>query len=114
MSIPIRRRSLIKPLPPGVTPSAFTASILRRDPYDVDVSFWSAVMLRPDLSGGITQYAVIIEAEDDSEMRDAMSRAGFIPLTPDHLMRYIPATGSFYVNGNNVSRYNRRILNRYR
>ena len=114
MSIPIRRRSLIKPLPPGVNPSAFTVSILRRDPYDVDTTFWAAVMLRPELSGGIPQYAVVIEAEDDSEMRDAMSRAGFIPLTPDHLMRYIPATGGFYVEGNNVSRYNRRILNRYR
>ena len=78
--------------------------------------FWAAVMLRPELSGGIPQYAVIIEAEDSGDYRDAMSRQGFIPLSPDILSRYIAPPGSFasFAGTTDAKVYNRRILNSYR
>lgn len=120
LAIPIRKYSLIKPLPPGVSPGMFSESILKRDPYKVDIKFWAAVMLRPELSGGIPQFAVIIEADDSSEMKDAMSRAGFIPLSPDHLMRYVNASGGFYAGagaysaGSSMGKKMRRLNNRRR
>ena len=117
LNVPLSSKTLIKPLPPGVSPGMFTKSILGRDPYKVDINYWAAVMLRPELSGGIPQFAVIIRTTDDSEKRDAMSRAGFIPLTPDHLMRYVMAPGSFFAGGAStrpMRRFNRSILNKYR
>ena len=116
LNIPIRQYSLIKILAPGQTASTWSASRLSRDPYRVEVDYWAAVMLRPELSGGIPQYAVIIEAEDGSEYRDAMSRAGFQPLTPDILFRYVAHPYSFasFAGSTDAKVYNRRILNSYR
>ena len=119
LNIPLTQYSLIKLLPPGVSPSQWSANILSRDPYKVDIHNWYAVQLRPQYSGGSIQYAVIIRAQDSSEYRDAMTRAGFQPLTSDDLMRYMATSGSYaagvaHANRNNMRRFNRRILNRYR
>jgi hypothetical protein len=115
LGIPLGPLMLIKPLPPGVSPSQFCKSCINREEFGrVDTTFWAGVMLRPELSGGIPQYAVIIKAEDSLDYRDAL-KIGFIPLTPDHLVRYIPATGSFYVGQDGeMRRFSRRVLNRYR
>jgi hypothetical protein len=111
---------VIKPLPPGVSPGMFSASRLDRSEMGrIETDFWAAVILRPELSGGVPQFAVIIKTHDDEDMRDAF-RIGFVPLTPDHLMKYLPATGSFYVDhasserGRKMRRFNRSILNKYR
>lgn len=118
LNIPLGPLMLIKPLPPGVSPDQFCQScIYRSDMGHIDTDFWAAVMLRPSLSGGIPQYAVIIKAEDSGDYRDAMRIQGFIPLTPDHLMRYVPASGGFFGGAGTskkMRRYNRRLLNRYR
>jgi len=123
LNLPLGPASLIKILPPGVSPGAFNPRILERDPYKVDVVMWEALGLRPELSGGIPQYAVFITVTDDSEKRDAMSRAGFVPLTPDMLMRYVkvpnpPFTSgfasAFFGGGKKMRRYNRRTLNAFR
>lgn len=96
LNIHIGSRTLIKELPPGVSPGQFSESILKRDPYKVDVTMWMAVMRNPYLAGGgIPQYAVIINAVDASEMNDAITRVGFRPLTPGDLMTYMPASGGF-------------------
>ena len=116
LSIPITQYTLIKQLPPGVSPSQWSITKLRGDPYKVDVHNWYAVQLRPEYSGGMTQYAVIIRAVDSSEYRDAMTRAGFSPLTSDILMQYMATTGSYAAGVAHANRhtFNRRILNRYR
>ena len=65
LTLPIRQYSLIKILPPGQTPSAWTKSRFGKRPlWKVEVDLWAAVMLRPEFSGGIPQFAVIIEADD--------------------------------------------------
>ena len=81
----------------------------------IDIKFWAAVMLRPEFSGGggIPQFAVIIEAEDSGDYRDAMSRQGFVPLNPTHLLRYMPAPGSFFGGAAVINEKPRRILNNY-
>lgn len=123
LAIPLGPLMLIKPLPPGVSPEMFCKKCLYRDEMGhIDTDFWAAVMLRPELTGGVPAYAVIIKAEDSGDYRDAMSRQGFIPLTADHLMKYIPATGGYYGatssgytgEAKKMRRYNRSILNRYR
>lgn len=119
LNIPLGNLSLIKHLPPGVSPGQFTESILKRDPYKVDVTFWAAVVVRPQYSGGIPQFAVIIRAVDSSEKQDAMSRAGFVPLTSDDLIRYMPASGGFYGGAGRpglkkMRKYNKSLLQKYR
>lgn len=118
LNIPLGSRTLIKHLPPGVSPGQFSEAILKRDPYKVDINFWAAVVVRPQYSS-VPQFAVIIKAIDDSEKRDAMSRVGFVPLTPDDLMRYMPASGGFYASSfagsfKPMRHFNRRTLQKYR
>jgi hypothetical protein len=124
LNIPLGPLMLIKPLPPGVSPSQFCKSCIHREEMgEVDSDFWAAVMLRPQFSGGVPQYAVIIKAEDSEDYRDGMSKLGFVPLTPDHLMRYQPATGGFYGSSSyyaenprakKMRKLNNRIAERYR
>ena len=118
LNIPLGPLMLVKILPPGVSPGQYCQSCLYRDEMGhIDTTFWAAVMLRPELSGGVPQFAVIIRAEDPGDFRDAMARQGFQPLTPDILSRYIPAPGSFAAFAGSVDvmqTYNKRILNRYR
>lgn len=119
LNIPLGPLTLIKPLPPGVSPSQFCKECLHRSGMgEIDVDLWAAVILRPELSGGLPQYAVIIKAEDSGDYRDAINRQGFMPLTPDHLMRYLPTTGSYVAGVAHANqgrrRFNRQTLNRYR
>lgn len=114
-NIPLGPLMLIKILPPGVTPAQWTRTILKNEPFKVDVDDWIPAILRPELSGGIVQYAVIIKADDITEKVDAMSRAGFIPLTADLLARYLRATTGFYGSGSFAgSAKKMRRFNNYR
>lgn len=114
LNIPIGKYTLIKPLAPGDNPGNWTESIIKREPYKINVDFWTAVMMRPQFSGGVPRFAVIIEADDKSEMIDAMSRAGFVPLTPDILFQYqeIPGAGGFMATALVANGRRRRRLNR--
>jgi hypothetical protein len=115
-NIPITSLTMIKVLPAFATPTQYTQALLNST-HGIETTAWYGVMLRPELSGGFPQYAVIIKAKDNTEFSQAMSRLGFSPLTADILARYVPIPGSFAAFAGNVDAkqvYNRRILNRYR
>lgn len=110
-NVPLGPLTLIKILGPGQSPSTYCQSCLYRSSMGhIDTDYWKAVKLRPELSGGVTQYAVIIVAEDNGDKQDAMARHNFIPLTADILSRYIETSShSFATFGRKM-----RVLNNSR